>query len=122
MKVHITNIYGIGGTAAKAQHIVTDIAKRNLDFNELGIYYYPIDADTSEMLRTRIDGIIASVSSGDTVIFQFPTWNDIRFDETLVRQLNNYGSLKKVFFIHDVPPHHFTSFSLKRCRTGHFGV
>lgn len=104
MRVHITNIYGMGGTAIKAQHAVADIAKNILHYNELGIYRYPVDSDTSEMLRTRLDGIVASVSSGDIVIFQFPTWNEIHFDEAFVRHLGAYRDLKKIFFIHDVPP------------------
>ncbi len=104
MKVHITNLYGLGGTAAKAQHQVADIAKNMLHYNELGIYHYPVESDSSEMLRTRLDGIIASVERGDIVIFQSPTWNSFSFDEAFVRQLNAYSGLKKIFFIHDVPP------------------
>ena len=61
MKVHITNIYGMGGTAIKAQHAVADIARDILHYNELGIYRYPIDSDSIEMLRTRLDGIMASI-------------------------------------------------------------
>lgn len=104
MKIHITNVYGLGGTAGKAMQKVADIAKNTLHYNELGIYRYPFESDSSEMLRTRIDGIIASVSHGDIVIFQSPTWNDIRFDEAFIKQLNVYGGLKKIIFIHDVPP------------------
>lgn len=104
MKVHITNIYGMGGTALRAQHMVTDIAKNNLDYNELGIYRYPMSSDTSEMLRTRMDGIVAAVNFGDIVIFQLPTWNGIEFDEAFDSHLNAYGNLKKIFFVHDVPP------------------
>lgn len=104
MKIHITNIYGLGGTAGKAAAKVADIAKNKLHYNELGIYQYPFTSDSPEMLRTRIDGIIASVGHGDIVIFQSPTWNDIRFDEAFIRQISIYGRLKKIFFIHDVPP------------------
>lgn len=78
MKIHITNIYGLGGTAGKAVQTVANIAKSTLHYNELGIYHYPFETDTKEMLRTRLDGIIASVGHGDIVIFQVPTWNDIR--------------------------------------------
>lgn len=104
MKVHITNLYGIGGTIGKAQQMVADIAKRDLHYNELGIYKYPMNSDTPDMLRTRMDGIIASVSHGDIVIFQLPTWNSLRFDEAFVSHLSGYRGLKKIFFIHDVPP------------------
>lgn len=116
MKVHITNIYGLGGTAAEAQQRVADIAKNTLHYNELGIYHYGVEYDSPEMLRTRIDGIIAAVGWNDIVIFQLPTWNQIEFDEKLVWQLSAYGGLKKIFFIHDVPPLMFESnrYLLKR--------
>lgn len=104
MRVHITNIYGQHptSTAMKAQNRIAKVAVENLGFNELGIYAYDINADSPEMLRTRLDGIIASVSFGDIVIFQFPTWNDFKFDEALLRQLNCYPRLKKVTFVHDM--------------------
>ena len=104
VKIHITNLYGIGGTSGKAQQMVAEIAKRNLHYNELGIYKYPMSSDTPDMLRTRLDGIVASVSHGDIVIFQLPTWNSLRFDETFVSHFNGYRRLKKIFFIHDIPP------------------
>ena len=62
MRVHITNLYGIGGTTGKAQQMVADIAKRDLHFNELGIYKYPMHSDTADMLRTRLDGTVLSLT------------------------------------------------------------
>ena len=104
MRVHITNLYGLGGTAAEAQQRVTEIAQNSLHYNELGVYRYQVDSDSPEMLRTRIDGIIAAVGWNDIVIFQSPTWNGITFDERLMLQLSAYKGLKKIFFIHDIPP------------------
>lgn len=104
MRVHVTNLYGAGGTAVRAQHMIADIARKNLNYNELGIYRYPVNSDTPEMLRTRMDGIVAGICHGDTAILQLPTWNGISFDETFVAHLSHYNRLKKIFFIHDVPP------------------
>lgn len=104
MKVHITNLYGMGGAAGKAQQMTANIARKELNYHELGIYRYPIQSDTPDMLRTRLDGIVASVSHGDIVIFQLPTWNGIRFDEVFEEHFRGYRGLKKIFFIHDVPP------------------
>lgn len=103
MRIHITKRYGLGGTAGKAQWTVADIAK-SLGYNELGIHYHEMGWDSPEMFRTRLDGIIASVSHGDVVIFQLPTWNGIYFDEALVTHLNNYSRLKKIFFVQDIEP------------------
>lgn len=50
MKVHITNLYGMGGAAGKAQQMTTDIAQKELNYHELGIYRYPIQSDTPDML------------------------------------------------------------------------
>jgi glycosyltransferase involved in cell wall biosynthesis len=104
VKVHITNIYGVTGIGLKAQQAAADIAKKELKYQELGIYYYPIDSDSPDMLRTRLDGILASVSPGDIVIIQSPTWNDIRFDESLLNRMNRYSGLKKIIWLHDVLP------------------
>ncbi|MCI8287452.1 MAG: sugar transferase [Lachnospiraceae bacterium] len=104
MKVHITNVSGLAGAAGNAQQRVTDIARRYLYVNVLGIFHYPVESDTPEMLRTRLDGILAAISHGDTVIFQLPTWNDIKFDEAFAARLGNYRGVKKIFFVHDVPP------------------
>ncbi len=97
MKIHITNLYGRGDTIGKAQQMTADIAKKDLNYNELGIYNYPMQSDTPDMLRTRLDGIVASVSHGDIVIFQLPTWNGFKFDETFVTHFNGYRNLKKNF-------------------------
>lgn len=103
MQVHITNIYGqsFTSTALKAQNRVTTFA-RELNYKELGIYSYDVNADSPEMLLTRLDGIIASVGYGDVVIFQYPTWNHISFDEAFLRRLSNYKGLQKVIFVHDL--------------------
>lgn len=104
LNIHITNIYGQSytSTALKAQNRVADVA-RTLGYKELGIYYYDMNSDSQETLYSRIDGIIASVGYGDIVIFQYPAWNGIRFDEFFVRRLKQYKELKMVFFVHDVP-------------------
>lgn len=104
MKMHITNVYGASGTWVKAQNAVADIAKKELHYNELGIYKYPVESDTPDMLRARLDGILASVSFGDIVVIQSPTWNSFIFDERLIRLLSAYQGLRKVVFIHDVVP------------------
>lgn len=104
MRIHISKIYGYIGTGAKRQEMVVNIAKKDLYFDELGIYRYQVESDTSEMLRTRLDGILASVYHGDIVIIQSPTWNGLDFDEALMRHLYAYRGVGKIVFIHDVPP------------------
>lgn len=104
MKVFITNLYGVGGTATKAQNDVTNIVRRDLQYGELGIYCYMVESDSEEMLRTRLDGIISSVGSGDVVVLQTPTWNNMLFEEKLMDKLNARVGAKKIVFIHDVIP------------------
>lgn len=110
MQVHITNIYGqsFTSTALKKQNRVADIA-RELNYKELGIYNYDVNSDSPEMLSARLDGIIASVGYGDIVIFQYPTWNHISFDEAFIRRLSFYRGLKKIIFVHDIPALMFES-------------
>lgn len=106
MKIHITNLYGQSykSTAQKAQNATADIARKTLSCNELGIFCYDINADTPQMLSSRLDGIIAAISHGDTVIYQFPSWNGIRFDEAFMNRLGIYRGLKRILFLHDMPP------------------
>lgn len=104
MNIHITNIYGqsFTSTALKAQNRVAEVA-RSMGVKELGIYFYDMNSDSSEMLYSRIDGIIASVGYEDVVIFQYPAWNGTVFDEVFVHQLKRYKGLKLIFFVHDIP-------------------
>lgn len=115
MQIHITNIYNLAGMAAQSQHMVTDIAKETLHCNELGLYRYSVGTDSTEMLRTRMDGILASVESGDIVIFQSPSWNGVGFDKKLFEQMTKYRVVKRIIFIHDIPPLMFES---NRCFLG----
>lgn len=111
LRVHITNIYGFASisTALKAQNRSAKVAKENLNYNELGIYIYDVASDSPEMLRSRVDGIIASVSEEDIVILQFPTWNAFEFDEALLNRLKLYRGLKTIAFVHDMIPLMFES-------------
>ncbi|MBM7636422.1 sugar transferase [Streptococcus saliviloxodontae] len=102
MRVYITNINGLAGTAQFAQNMVTDIGVA-LGYRELGIYRYDINADSPAELSKRIDGIIAGLHHGDVVVFQTPTWNTTVFDERLMEKLQAYR-IKIVIFIHDVVP------------------
>lgn len=101
----ITNLYGLSyeSTALIAQNMVEEIAE-TLGFKELGIYRYDVSTDSPEMLRTRLDGVFASVQFNDTIVYQLPTWNGIPFDEEIVRKGFIYGDSKKIIFVHDVIP------------------
>lgn len=102
MRVYITNINGIAGTASFAQNMVTDIAQ-SLGYRELGIYCYQMASDSPSELNKRLDGIVAGLHQGDIVIFQTPTWNTTAFDEKVMEKLKMYD-IKIIIFIHDVVP------------------
>jgi len=103
-KVHITNLYGMAGdsTVILAQNAVTEIA-RSMGFREIGIYFYNITTDSPGERSKRLDGIMASISFGDIVIFQSPTWNGWEFDAEFVAKMKDLR-VKLVVFIHDVVP------------------
>ena len=103
MKIHITNVYGVKGTAMIAQHNVTDIAKK-LGFTEMGLQCYVAKNDTQTELVKRVYGIISAVENGDIVIFQSPTWQDdaFRYEKTLLQAIRFRLDTKIVIFIHDV--------------------
>ena len=104
MKLHITNLYGMAreSTATIAQNAVQKIASQ-LGFRELGIYFYHASAETVEERSRRLDGILASVSMGDVVIFQTPTWNGLEFEREFLSKLKLLN-VKIIIFVHDVIP------------------
>ncbi len=108
MKVHITNIYNQIGTHAISQNKVFNIAKE-MGFHEMGLFFFDTSYDNDNELGKRIDGILASLQFGDIVFFQSPSWNTLRYDKRLVRQIKAYRGVKLVVFIHDVIPLMFNS-------------
>lgn len=100
MKVFITCTNGLGGTAQHAQEMVSDIAHR-LGFRNMGIYLYDSREESAESLSSRYDGIIASISPGDIVFFQHPTWHPLKFEEGLIGRIKAYGG-RIIIVVHDV--------------------
>ncbi|PZO96625.1 MAG: nucleotide sugar synthetase-like protein [Streptococcus pyogenes] len=109
MKVHITNLHGMAAqsTAQMAQNKVAKIA-RDLGFYEIGVYFFDTKSDSPSELARRMDGMIASVSQGDVLIAQFPTWNSVEYDDALMTRLSFYGN-KVIIFVHDIIPLMFAS-------------
>ena len=109
MKLHLTNLYGMAGdsTVILAQNAVQKIASQ-LGFREVGIYFYNIASDSPSEMNKRLDGIMASISIGDVLVFQSPTWNGFEFDRVLFDKLKDM-QVKIICFIHDVVPLMFDS-------------
>ena len=103
MKIHITNTYNVPKAAGQSQQKTTKIA-REMGFLELDLFQYDAKVDNDVELGKRIDGIVASIQRGDIVFFQSPSWNLLRYDSRLVRQLKAYKNLKLAIFVHDVTP------------------
>lgn len=107
MRIYLTNINGMAGTAQLSQNMVMDIAVE-MGCRELGIYAYNMHADTDIELNKRLDGILASLKAEDIVILQLPTWNTTAFDEKLMARIKLFR-VKIAVFIHDVVPLMFAS-------------
>ena len=107
MKIFITCINALGGTAEYAQVMVSDIAHQ-LGFRNMGIYFYNSRVESELSVSARYDGIIASICRGDIVFFQHPTWHPLKFEEGLVKRIKGSGG-RVVIVVHDVIPLMFES-------------
>ena len=105
MHTHITCLYGHAytSTAMLAQIATADSAKE-MGFDKVPVYSYPVEADSESELRTRLDGIFSGVGFGDFIVLQYPTWNNVEFDQAIIRKLRAYPRLKIAIYIHDVLP------------------
>lgn len=100
MKIFITCINGLAGTAQYAQIMVSNIAHM-LGFRNIGIFFYDSKEESDQSLSSRYDGIIASISPGDIVFFQHPTWHPLKFEEGLINRIKAYGG-RVIIVVHDV--------------------
>lgn len=101
MKIHITNIYCVGSqnTLIERQHQYTN-AGLLLGFREMGIYLYPTETDSSSELSKRLDGVIASLESGDIVFLQLPTGNGEKYERQLALKIKAYPDTRIVVILH----------------------
>ncbi|MCM1231933.1 MAG: SP_1767 family glycosyltransferase [Ruminococcus flavefaciens] len=83
-----------------AQVMVANIAHQ-LGFKYMGIRLYDTSGESDLGLKSRYDGIIASIHRGDIVFFQHPTWHFLKFEEGLINRIKVYGG-RVVIVLHDV--------------------
>lgn len=100
-RIHITNLYGVGGIATVAQRRTVEVAKQ-LDFNEISILYDNGLRDPEEFDK-KVAGILAGLEVGDTVIFQSPIWITSKVERDFIDRVRQYQG-KVAIFIHDIPP------------------
>lgn len=100
MNLYITRLNGIENQPKFLQCMTAEIAHW-LGFREMGIYYYNANAESDGNRSVRYDGMIAGISAGDVVVFQFHTWNGLKFERGLVDRVKAYHG-RAVIFIHTV--------------------
>lgn len=101
MNVHVTCANGMLGTAAIAQRKVAKVAKE-MGFDIMGYFKIPEYIDDNNELNHRLDGIISSLKEEDVVVFQYPSWNGLRYEEFLFDHIKCYRDAKLIFFVEDV--------------------
>lgn len=72
-----------------------------IGLRRLSIYRYDSAYESSEAIHARIDGITAGVQAGDTVYYQFPTYNGIRFEKFFVEHMRARGT-HIIAVVHDI--------------------
>lgn len=81
MKTHITTLNNMAGTASLAHRRVLKVAQ-SIGCHEMGLSFYPLKPDYAKEIDKRLDGIIAPLNYGDIVIFQYPSWIGVNYDES----------------------------------------
>ena len=76
MKIHITTLNNMGGTATQAHRRVLKTAQ-SIGCHEMGMAKYHLEPDFIKEIDKRLDGIIAPLNVGDVVIFQLKVMNGI---------------------------------------------
>ena len=101
MKTHITTLNNIAGTASLAHRRVLKVAQ-SIGCHEMGLSFYPLKPDYAKEIDKRLDGIIAPLNYGDIVIFQYPSWIGVNYDESFVNKIKSYRDTKLIIFVQDI--------------------
>lgn len=101
MKVFYTKTYNLSGENAKKQNII-EITARSMGFEELSFFKFPDVHDSDAELNVRMDGIMAAMEEGATVIFQYPGMVSLRYDSCAVSHIKNYKNVKLIIMIQDL--------------------
>ena len=101
MKTHITTLNNMAGTASLAHRRVLKVAQ-SIGCHEMGLSFYPLKPDYAKEIDKRLDGIIAPLNYGDIVIFQYPSWIGVNYDESFVNKIKSYQDTKLIIFVQDI--------------------
>ncbi|MBZ6001950.1 MAG: sugar transferase [Leuconostoc gelidum] len=94
-------IQGIdSGATFKARNDISIFAEQ-IGLRRLPIFRYDSAFENSDAIHARIDGITAGVKRGDTVYYQFPTYNGARFENFFVDHMAVRG-ISMVVLVHDI--------------------
>lgn len=98
MKTHITTLNNMAGTASLAHRRVLKVAQ-SIGCHEMGLSFYHLKPDYAKEIDKRLDGIIAPLNYGDIVIFQYPSWIGVNYDESFVNKIKSYRDTKLIIFV-----------------------
>lgn len=101
MKTHITTLNNMAGTASLAHRRVLKVAQ-SIGCHEMGLSFYPLKPDYAKEIDKHLDGIIAPLNYGDIVIFQYPSWIGVNYDESFVNKIKSYRDTKLIIFVQDI--------------------
>lgn len=101
MKTHITTLNNMMGTGGLAHRRVLKVAQA-IGCLEMGISYYHLQPDYAKEIHKRLDGIIAPLNYGDIVIFQYPSWIGVNYDQSFADKIKSYRDTKLIIFVQDI--------------------
>lgn len=104
MSVYITRTNGLYGALSLTKEQVVVNILNTYGVGTMSFYHYDATNEPGVSLSARLDGIMAGLSFGDSIVMQLPTMMGFRFDNAFVDKFDIYrrnSSSKLIMYVHD---------------------
>ncbi|GFH40712.1 beta-1,6-galactofuranosyltransferase [Pseudolactococcus insecticola] len=85
-----------------ANHDAAQSAKE-IGFSQINYFRYNGKEESPDALNARLDGILAAVRPGDTIVYQYPMWQiDLKFEQRFLAKVRRKSGAKVIALVWDI--------------------